>query len=350
MKNVVVDFSHLAAFCGFGDICRNFAPRLAEYDSKDMHFIFVVPKDKIGCFGNKVDYISKENPLKDIKKLGLHVDLWHATDQLFKYRLKDKNTIQLLTIHDLNFLHEKVHIHRWKHIYLLKRKMDKSNYLTFISNYARQEMEDTYNNVNIPYQVIYNGIQNLDHIKAVKPDFVKDENEKFFFTIGQIRKKKNFHTLVPMMKYFPDYHLYICGDDHFDYSKQIDQCINDLGTNQAMLTGKISQENKVWLYQHCAAFLFPSTLEGFGIPVLEAMQQGCKIVSSNLTSLPEVCDEYASYWDHFDTEYMAEVVQTSLDQNDPKRIEKQISYARNFNYDRYTESYISLYKKLLNIG
>ena len=352
MKNVVIDFSELDNFCGFGDIARNYAPQLAHLESPDLHFIFMVPDDKVGAYGTGVDYISMDHPREDLQRLGLKVDLWHATDQLYHYRMTGKDIIQVLTIHDLNFLYEKrQRVSRWKHLFRLWMKIRQSDALTFISQFAYNEVNDHYNLSKKTTRVIYNGITPLNKVKAVQPVFVKDKDEKFFFTIGQIRRKKNFHTLVPMMKYFPDYHLYICGDkQHPQYVKDIEQAIQDAAPDRIQLTGRISAENKKWLFEHCQGFLFPSLLEGFGIPVLEAMSLGAKVFSSRLTSLPEVCGRHAYYFDDFVPEHMAHVVEAGLRDHNRLLIDEEKAHARSFDYDSYVAEYIALYRKLLKLS
>ena len=350
MKNIVVDFSHIDGMYGFGDICRNYAPKLASQDVPELHFIYLLPEKFVGSFGNHIDYITREHPQRDIRRLGLHIDLWHATDQLFKYRYRSEGTLQLLTVHDLNFLYEKKNFHRWKHQFKLKHRVRHSDYITFISLYAERELLNQMQLEKGKYEVIYNGISPIDKTIARQPEFVKDAGQKFFFTVGQIRKKKNFHVLIPMMRRFPDYHLYISGDDHFKYARLIDEAIAEFGEDRIHLTGKISEENKIWMYGHCQAFLFPSLLEGFGIPVLEAMQMGCKVVSSRCSSLPEICGEHALYWENFEPEAMADVVSQALADDDAVHRDSRIEYAKGFNYDKYTGQYIALYKKLLNIG
>ena len=117
------------------------------------------------------------------------------------------------------------------------------------------------------------------------------------------------------------------------------------------MTGKISNEEKRWLYAHCEAFLFPSTLEGFGIPVLEAMRYGARVVSSRCTCLPEVCGSHAAYWDCFDPQHMAQVVKSAISGWDSKgRMALMAAdYSKSFNYDRYTKEYVALYRKLLSL-
>lgn len=55
----------------------------------------------------------------------------------------------------------------------------------------------------------------------------------------------------------------------------------------------IEQTEKIWLYRNCQAFLFPSRGEGFGLPVIEAMQFGKAVFISNYTCLPEISNGFA---------------------------------------------------------
>ena len=352
MKHVLVDFSHLNDLNGFGEIARNYAPRLAKTELPGVRYIFVVPDDKVGAFGDHITYIRRNHKREDLKRLEAHIDLWHATDQQYHMRGGDKTTIQLLTVHDLNFLREKSGVHKWRHIVQLGWRMRRSDYLTCISRYVRQDIIDHYHLHQVPLDVIYNGIGALECGEQQQPAFIDDENELFFLAIGQVREKKNFQMLVPMMRYLPGYRLYICGDDHFAYAQQLRQQIEREGEGRVVLTGKITDKEKHWLYAHAQALLFPSRLEGFGIPVLEAMRFHCKVFSSRLSSLPEVCNIHATYWDHFEPSYMADVVRQGVEawQKDGEAARQAEKYSKQFNYENYTEQYTELYMKLLAKG
>ena len=352
MKHVLVDFSHLADMNGFGEIARNYAPLLAKAPLDDIHLIFIVPDALVGSYGLHIDYIRRSKKREDLRKLGKHIDLWHATDQQYHLRGGDKRTIQLLTVHDLNFLREKTGLHRWRHIVQLNWRMRKSDYLTCISQYVKDDILQHYHLGDKPLDVIYNGIASHEDEPKVRPAFIGDDNEQFFFTIGQIREKKNFQTLVPMMHYFPDKKLYICGDDHFAFAQELRKLIDEQGEGRVVMTGKIKDEEKRWLYAHAQAFLFPSRLEGFGIPVLEAMRYRCKVFSSRYSSLPEVCSKYASYFDDYTPEAMAKVVRKEVEVWDKQGslATAALQYSKGFNYESYTEAYIRLYRKLLTEG
>ena len=352
MKQVLVDFSHLADMNGFGEIARNYAPLLAKAPLDDIHLIFVVPDALVGSFGSHIDYIRRNKKREDLRKLPYHIDLWHATDQQYHLRGGDKRTIQLLTVHDLNFLREKTGLHRWRHIVQLNWRMRRSDYLTCISQYVKDDILQHYHLGDKPLDVIYNGIASHEDEPQVRPAFIGDDDEQFFFTIGQIHEKKNFQTLVPMMHHFPDLKLYICGDDHFAFAQELRKLIAEQGEDRVVMTGKIKDEEKRWLYAHAQAFLFPSRLEGFGIPVLEAMRYRCKVFSSRYSSLPEVCSEHASYFDDYTPEAMAKVVREGVAawKKNSTQATEALHYSRGFNYESYTEAYIRLYRKLLAEG
>ena len=352
-KNVVVDFSNYDAMCGFGEIARNYAPRLAAAAKAmpDLHFAFIMPEKHRGDFGNHITYIACEHFKKEAAAQKDTCDLWHITDQQTGYLPRGGHAIKLLTVHDLNYLHEKHGIHLWKHKILKQRHIRRADYLTVISQYVQTDVMNNIRGISQTPTVIYNGINDIEQGRQQRPSFVDSDDEQFFFTIGQVRRKKNFHVLVPMMRHLPEYKLYICGDHHWDYYDDIIRLIAPEDRQRIILPGKISDAEKNWLYAHARAFLFPSMLEGFGIPVLEAMRFGTKVFSSRYSCLPEVCSVHASYWDSYEPEAMAHVVRHGLAdwQRDCEAAQAACRYSQSFNYDRYTLQYLSLYRELLGL-
>lgn len=152
-----------------------------------------------------------------------------------------------------------------------------------------------------------------------------------------------------MMRYLPGYKLFIAGDDHFADAQELREVIAAECPDRVKLCGKISDAEKCWLYAHAAAFVFPSRLEGFGIPPLEAMRFHCPVISSSCTSLPEVCGSHVAYFPDFEPRHMASVVKERIDtwSKDSAEANEAAEYSRGFNYDAYTEAYIRLYLKLL---
>ncbi len=346
MKNVLIDLSHLGTYCGFGYVEKEFSSQLALQLDDQLHFILMVPERFVGFLGPRFDYIRKECAEADLAALGKPVDLWHATTQLFRFRQHAPGRLQLYTIHDLNYRYEKQFYSVWKHQWRQKRYIAQSDYVTTISKFVEDEVARHIGFRGKGHRVIYNGVGWLPGQPMRKPDFVKDDN-KILFTIGQVRDKKNFMKLVEMMPYMEGYTLYICGDKcvkRGKYARRLERRVAELDTGRIFLPGIVSDEEKVWLYTHCDAFLFPSRLEGFGLPLIEAMQFGKRVFSSRMTCLPEIGRDYAVYWDRFEPQYMAEVVKEGLRRPaDPA----EIDYARTYSFERYTKEYIALYKELL---
>ncbi len=351
MKTVLIDFTRLAEKCGFGEIADNYSERIIRVqEAENLHFVFLVKQEHVGCLGNSVDYVSVENLKHDLKRLNKKIDLWHTTDQLFIKRKHCRDMKNLLTIHDLNFLHEKKGIHKLKTLWKLKWHIWRSDCITVISEYVKT---DLLNHVNIgqkPLYLIYNGIKDTDYEQQERPRFV-DSDKKILFTIGQTRAKKNFQSLIPMMKFLPDYKLYVCGKPYGKYIHHLEALKEEWGTENVVFTGEISNKEKNWMYAHCDAFLFPSFLEGFGLPVLEAMRFNTKVFASRFTSLPEVCKNHATYFDSYEPELMAKVVEKGIASwsRDSQEAQEAQEYSKGFTYEKYTQAYISLYKKILDV-
>lgn len=351
MKTVLVDFSNYDDFSGFGEIARNYCTRLAASPTDGIHYVFILPERHRGEFGSHIDYLSREHLKKELRKYNRHIDLWHATDQQFGYRRHGEGTLQLLTVHDLNYLHEKHGIHLLRHKIEMPWLIYRSDAITVISEYVKNDVLTHIPFLNKEPQVIYNGISDVEKGSQSQPSFVSSAAERFFICIGQVRKKKNIHTVIPMMRHFPNHRLFICGANHWDYANEIRSMIAPEDNQRILLTGKITDDEKRWLYAHADALLFPSTLEGFGIPVLEAMRFGTKVFSSRYSCLPEVCSTHASYWNSYEPEAMAKVVMEGLAgwSRDGKAAIEAKEYSRSFSYDRYTQQYIQLYRKLLEL-
>lgn len=347
MKIIGIDLVKLRNInCGLGQVAHNFAIELSKYQFDGFKFDFVLPKQYIGYYGNNVDYEKYSRVKKYLPFTFKNYNIWHSTNQYIKYFPINKKTKKILTIHDLNPIYENPNNIK-KYIRKLQRIIDKVDYITTISNFVKDDLEN-HLKINKPTKVIYNAINDLTKIPPIKPPFIVD-GKPFFFTIGQVLKKKNFHTLLPLMKLLPDFHLYISGQSNTAYAEDLKhQIIKDKITN-ITLTDVITEEEKAWLYRNNNAFLFPSLFEGFGLPILEALQFGNVVIASKSTSIPEIGKDYISYFNSFDPNDMKEVILNSIEyvKNNPNHKTISKNYAKSFSYPEHTQEYIELYKELL---
>jgi glycosyltransferase involved in cell wall biosynthesis len=348
-KTVLLDICEIGnPTSGFGQIAKNYYRLYQSIEDKDLSFHFLLPEGFKVESDAKVQMTNIRNKYHKHFSKGLpEVDLWHSTNQQQIKRKPGKCKKFVLTIHDLNFLTEKNWIRQLKHRFFLQRAINQADAVTCISQFVAHQVEKLFNMRGKPVRVIYNGVEDISEQPEEKPSFAK--GRPFFFAIGQIRAKKNFHLLVDMMRQFPDYDLYVCGDDHFDYAQTVREHINQLPTHNAYLCGKIQAEEKVWLYRHCEAFLFASQGEGFGLPAIEAMQFGKPVFIANATCLPEICGDCAYVWPSLNPDEMGDFVKSTLRcfNDSPERTEQIKEHANLFSYDRHIQSYLQLYKELL---
>ncbi|AUP81061.1 glycosyltransferase family 4 protein [Flavivirga eckloniae] len=306
-------------------------------------------KSEYGSYFNYKKYYSfrRNAPFLIRKKY----DLWHCLNQNIK--IEPYHDIPyLLTVHDVNFVEEVSSDMSHKHNVRFQEKLDRSHAITYISNYAKASTHEHFNIPDVPEYVIHNGnpILDIEIPQNYKPEQLT--TAPFLFSIGEFSERKNFHALVKMLEFLPEYHLILSGKNNTDYANgTLQKTIAQLGLqDRVLITGKISELDKQYYLQNCEAFVFPSLREGFGIPPIEAMRFGKPVFLSNNTSLPEIGGEHAFYWDNYDPDYMAKVMQDGLNtfnNNKDTLSQNYINHAKSFNWDNAAEKYIKAYRDLL---
>jgi glycosyltransferase involved in cell wall biosynthesis len=353
LPKVLLDLSILKhPYCGLGQIALNYVRFISTADMSVLPFrmVLLVPKKFYGCCGDKVDYVPRGSVFRHFPWLYPKVEIWHAMHQLSSYRPYSRDTKYLLTIHDFNFEYEKTSRKLERDRRSMQRKIDRADCITCISHFTESELSRWMRRPeNTPVQVIYNGVE---WAAAGSPDRCPagvDTGKPFFFSIGEIKEKKNFMAAVRMMEFFPDYNLYIAGKDSTPYADEIRSYVRSNRLSNVFLLGIVEDAERQWLYSHCEAFLFPSLFEGFGLPVIEAMSFGKPVFSSAATSLAEIGAGHACFWTDFAPEAMAEVVKGNLPRllQDESLREKRIEYAHTFSYEKHMQQYFELYARLL---
>jgi glycosyltransferase involved in cell wall biosynthesis len=167
--------------------------------------------------------------------------------------------------------------------------------------------------------------------------------------IGYLNAKKNFHVLVPLLAANPELELILIGrHDDPDYVAQLQQRAQTVGINDRLrLLGTVSEADKGWYLRHCRALVHPSLAEGFGLPVLEAMQFGKPVFLSTRTALPEIGGDVAYYFPDF----TADALQTAYQQGmvDYSRYGRAGSirqHATQFSWQTAARQYLGVYAAL----
>lgn len=278
--------------------------------------------------------------------LPANVNVWHAAHQTSWYIPPKSRKIKVVvTVHDLNFLHEEKSEN--KRIKLLKKHqqtIDKADHIIAISEFTKQDILK-HLNVEKPISVVYNGCDFEVYTNFDSP--VYRPEKQFIFAIGTVIPKKNFHTL-PCLLAGNELELVIAGKENSDYVKEIlDEAKKHGVETRVHITGPISKEDKYWYYKNCTAFAFPSLAEGFGIPVIEAMNFGKPVFLSTRTSLPEIGGEHAYYFENFEPACMQNVFNKGMEHylsTDPA--DKIRAHAQKFSWEKCADAHWQLYKSL----
>lgn len=350
MKKVLIDLSVLKHInCGLGQIAYNYARYFGENAGNlDFEVHLLLPKQYVGAFGNDVHYHKVSWHYGISKYFMPAFDVWHSTQQMCRFMPVRKSTKNLLTVHDINFIYEKRGQTLQKYAGKLIRRMNRADKIVFISNFTRNDVLTNFP-TDKPNEVVYNGVEFGDPSSERKPALPFGDDRKFLFSIGQIRQKKNFHVLLDAMKLLPEYNLVVAGEKGSDYADMIDNRIATEGINNVFFVGTIHNSEKIWLYNHCEAFVFPSLFEGFGLPVIEAMSYGKPVISSDKTSLKEICAGHAFILENFEPDHIAAKIKEGIETyaKDPALAESNTEYAHTFTYDHHMKEYLRIYREML---
>ena len=139
--------------------------------------------------------------------------------------------------------------------------------------------------------------------------------DRFIMYVGQQSDYKNIRRLgdahQKLLATHPDLGLILVGKKNAS-SRKNEAYFDRKGYKNIVFTDFIPNEQRDWLYTQAAAYVFPSLMEGFGLPGLEAMGYGTPVASSNATCLPEVYGDAAQYFDPTSTDDMAQAINTIL--------------------------------------
>ncbi|MDN3593519.1 glycosyltransferase family 4 protein [Zunongwangia endophytica] len=280
-------------------------------------------------------------------------NLWHSVNQNTKIEPFSDQIPYLLTIHDINFMEEDNGKRLDTRIQLFKEKLNRSTALVYISEFTKHQTHQYFDVPKVPEYVIYNGNPITNNSLSIT-DMAAKKNESlrpFIFCIGHVDEKKNFHTLVEMIKHLKGINLIIAGGAKSEYAEKLKLKIKkDKLENRVFLAGHISEVDKIFYYKNCMAFAFPSLREGFGLPVIEAMTFGKPVFLSNLSSLPEIGGQHSFYWENFDPKYMANLFEEGMSKYEDDQEKYSSIYAeraKSFSWTKAAKEYIEVYKSIL---
>ncbi len=178
------------------------------------------------------------------------------------------------------------------------------------------------------------------------------EGKQFMLYVGRPTPHKNLERLieafVPLQGQYPNLFLVLAGKKDSNYQR-LEADTSKRGLRNIVFTDFMSEAQLRWLYEQCAAYVFPSLSEGFGLPGLEAMMHGAPVISSNATCLPEIYGQAAHYFDPLDVQAITNAMHEVL--TDPALraglIAAGHTQAATYSWQRMAEQTLAVYHDAL---
>jgi glycosyltransferase involved in cell wall biosynthesis len=264
---------------------------------------------------------------------------------------------QIITIHDLlpvkyPEIYPKI---KYYFKYMLPILIRASSAIITISEATKNDIISYYKVDHKPIYVIPHGI-NRNIFSPVDIPLIDNVKHKYninnyILFVSETRPYKNLYKLVQAYSNLniPDIDLVIVGNI-FKYGK--DELLGLIKTleieERVRFLGYVPDNDLPSLYSGARMLVFPSLVEGFGAPPLEAMSCGCPVIASNASSVPEVCGNAALYIDPYNIDDISDRIKLLIS-NDPLRqelIQKGIARSQLFSWEKTVSDILQVIEKV----
>lgn len=322
---------------GLGRYVEQLILQLQAVDQENRYVLFLKPENFHDCVIT--------NPHFEKRCVPIH---WYSfKEQLFLGKILDREKLDLLhfphwnvpwniktpfvvTVHDLILLDQPLSakittrhpityaIKYAGYRFVLERAIRRSQKIIAPSHFTKQSILDHFPNVpSEKIEVIEEGVTPLESLSA--PTRVTHLSNQYLLYVGNAYPHKNLDVLLKafslLQRTHPDLHLVLAGREDV-FSKRLLSVASQLALPKHAFTffPNPTDADLRELYAHAAIYVFPSLLEGFGLPPLEAMSQGVPVAAARASCLPEILGDAAVYFSPTDPQDIMQTI-VSLLQN-----------------------------------
>jgi mannosyltransferase len=257
------------------------------------------------------------------------------------YRLPKGNGSKVVTtVHDFTYEKyvsgSKLMIHKWQKY----RAIKSSDIVICVSENTANDLLEYCPIDKDKIRVVYNGVSG-DYF-----NISESKNTNFIVFVGSRAKYKNFDLAVLAVSLTDDFELHIVGGGALTQTEiaTLDKYL----PNRYRWLGYLENNklNLVFNSAHC--LLYPSSYEGFGIPILEAMRAGCPVISSNSSSIPEVAGNAGILIDSLNPhDYKDAILNLNIISRRSDYVSKGLEQAKKFSWDKCFSETLSIYNELI---
>ncbi len=287
---------------------------------------------------------------KYLKKYG--IDVFFSPDNFLSLKT-DCPTV--LTIHDLAFLHHPKSIPllaRKYYQYFMPKFVYKAKHICSVSNFVREDLAKEFSVSLEKITTIYNALPST--FATIIPNSSTKE-QKYFILAGSINPRKNTFNVLSAFddfctNYRRDFKIKIVGS----FMDKPDSKLNDLiqkmkAENKLIHLSNISDELLIEEIKGSSGLLYLSLFEGFGLPILEGMACGAPVITSNITSMPEVAGNATFLADPYDQYSIVNAMRTVVENPELTAEKITLGYQRikDFSYKKSAEQIYAVLEKVV---
>ena len=226
-------------------------------------------------------------------------------------------TPQLLVVHDLAFKHYPQFIsgqHLWYYRFFTPKFLNKATRIATVSEFSKKDIIDQYKVELSKIDVVYSAAKNIfKPIDTTRQQNIKEEYAdgcEFFLFTGSIHPRKNLLNTLKAFSLFKKWQqsnmkLLVAGRLAWQYDEVLKKLKTFKYRNDVVLLDYVDENELANIMASAYGVLYPSFWEGFGVPVLEAMQSGVPVVTGNQSSMPEIGGSAALYANAADADSIA---------------------------------------------
>lgn len=266
----------------------------------------------------------------------------------------------IVTIHDVVFAECPETCENPKPLSEYEDSIKKSDIILTVSESSKKGILKYFNADSNKIRIVSPGIYLEDYNKIYSKEqynIVMEKYElpdKFILYLGTIEPRKNIDRLILAFEKYKTINnnnlkLIIAGKKGWKYEKIFETYQNSKYKEDIRFIDYINEEDKILLYKLAKLFIFPSLYEGFGMPVLEAMAAGTPVITSNVSSLPEVAGKGAILVNPYSVEEIAEGINKIINGN--KEFIKNLvnqgkEQAKKYTWEKSAEKLEKIYEEL----
>lgn len=277
-----------------------------------------------------------------------------------------KNCRSIITVHDLSFKRipwaysEKRRL--WHKLVKPQDKLRRADKIIAVSENTKNDLIDIYGLAEDKVGVVHPGVEIRNptclceaeaSLRRRQVSEIRNPNfelpERFILFLGTLEPRKNVEGVIQAFEKVnqKDLHLVIAGGQGWLYQKIYRMARRSKNKDRIVFLDYINPEERWVLYQKAQLLVWPSFYEGFGFPPLEAMSQGCPVITSANSSLPEVVGEASFLVDPYNIEEISQAINIVLNDSQLRQrlIEKGYEQVKKFSWQDSAKKILKLFEE-----